>query len=342
MNYNELAKSVHENAVSKGFWDKEQSVEHYLMLVLTELSEAVEADRKGRYSCIPAFEEKLIEQHTEADETEVFVSVFSSQLKDTVGDELADVAIRLLDLEGYLQHGLDGELTVTRDNDEKTLWENMQARDIFSPDDTFTEDCLLLAKTIMNAAQTRSVVWSLYGLYRLARKYGIDIAKHVELKMRYNATRPKLHGKKYSIMRVKELIEKLQTIEEEYGNLLVSPYNESKEREMSIIRVGAMQNLDTNEYDVDIALLEEGEVENKKSFDNNVSSPKHYTSHPSGIECIKVVRHYCFSIGNAIKYLWRAGLKQEKGMSNIDKEIEDLQKAIWYINDRIEMLKKQK
>lgn len=71
---------------------------------------------------------------------------------------------------------------------------------------------------------------------------------------------------------------------------------------------------------------------------DNVNHPAHYNSHPSGIECIDVVRHYCFSIGNAIKYLWRAGLKKEQGIDEIDKEIEDLKKAIWYINDRIHQL----
>lgn len=73
--------------------------------------------------------------------------------------------------------------------------------------------------------------------------------------------------------------------------------------------------------------------------DDNVNHPKHYTSHPSGVECIEITRHYCFSIGNAIKYLWRAGLKTEEGMADKAKEIEDLNKAIWYINDRIKQLK---
>lgn len=70
-----------------------------------------------------------------------------------------------------------------------------------------------------------------------------------------------------------------------------------------------------------------------------VNHPKHYTSHPSGVECIEITRHYCFSIGNAIKYLWRAGLKAEQGMQDKQKEIQDLEKAIWYINDRIKQLK---
>lgn len=71
---------------------------------------------------------------------------------------------------------------------------------------------------------------------------------------------------------------------------------------------------------------------------DNVNHPEHYTSHPSGIECIEVTRHYCFSIGNAIKYLWRAGLKKDASLTDNQKEIEDLKKAIWYIKDRIKQL----
>jgi len=63
-----------------------------------------------------------------------------------------------------------------------------------------------------------------------------------------------------------------------------------------------------------------------------VNHPKHYTSHPSGIECIQITRHMTFNIGNAIKYLWRAGQK--------DSEIQDLEKAVWYIKDEINRLKK--
>ena len=72
---------------------------------------------------------------------------------------------------------------------------------------------------------------------------------------------------------------------------------------------------------------------------NNVNHPKYYTSHASGVECIEITRHYNFDIGNAIKYLWRAGLKKEQGLSDVEKEIEDCKKAIWYINDHIKHLK---
>lgn len=62
-----------------------------------------------------------------------------------------------------------------------------------------------------------------------------------------------------------------------------------------------------------------------------VNHPKHYTSDPSGVECIQITRHRNFNIGNAIKYLWRAGLKE-------DAKVQDLRKAIWYIEDEIKRL----
>jgi len=68
-----------------------------------------------------------------------------------------------------------------------------------------------------------------------------------------------------------------------------------------------------------------------------VNHPVHYTSDPSGVECIEITRHRNFNIGNAFKYLWRAGLKNEETI------IQDLRKAIFYIEDeikRIEMLKR--
>ena len=60
---------------------------------------------------------------------------------------------------------------------------------------------------------------------------------------------------------------------------------------------------------------------------DNVVQPKHYVSHPSGLECLDVTRHMNFNLGNAIKYIWRCDYK--------GKPIEDLRKAAFYINDEI-------
>lgn len=69
--------------------------------------------------------------------------------------------------------------------------------------------------------------------------------------------------------------------------------------------------------------------------DKAVDHPKHYTKHPSGVECIDITEHFDFCLGNAIKYIWRAGEK------NADTEIEDLKKARWYISRKIEKLEEK-
>lgn len=61
-----------------------------------------------------------------------------------------------------------------------------------------------------------------------------------------------------------------------------------------------------------------------------VNAPNHYMSHPSGIECIQVTEHMGFCLGNAIKYIWRAGLK--------GGAVEDLKKARWYLDREIARL----
>jgi hypothetical protein len=72
----------------------------------------------------------------------------------------------------------------------------------------------------------------------------------------------------------------------------------------------------------------------------SVAHPVHYNADPSGVECITIVRHRNFNVGNAIKYLWRAGLKEAgiKLPGHDAKEIEDLKKARWYIADEIRRL----
>ena len=77
--------------------------------------------------------------------------------------------------------------------------------------------------------------------------------------------------------------------------------------------------------------------------DCNVYHPKHYNCHPSGIECIEIVRHMDFNLGNVLKYIWRHGKKRsETNPDQLSNAIEDLEKAAWYLNDEIRMLKEIK
>jgi len=62
--------------------------------------------------------------------------------------------------------------------------------------------------------------------------------------------------------------------------------------------------------------------------DDPVNHPRHYTKHPSGVECIEITQHMGFNLGNALKYIWRCDLKLDA--------IEDLKKAKWYVDKEIE------
>ncbi|TAL45476.1 MAG: DUF3310 domain-containing protein [Salinibacterium sp.] len=71
--------------------------------------------------------------------------------------------------------------------------------------------------------------------------------------------------------------------------------------------------------------------------DDAINHPTHYTSHPSGVECITVVEHFGFNVGSTIKYLWRCGLK---GGSTKQDRLTDLRKAEWYVKREIQRIEK--
>lgn len=73
--------------------------------------------------------------------------------------------------------------------------------------------------------------------------------------------------------------------------------------------------------------------EEQAALHDPVNHPVHYTSHPSGIECIEITRHMSFNLGNAVKYIWRCDLKKDA--------IEDLKKAVFYLQDEIAKREKE-
>lgn len=79
-------------------------------------------------------------------------------------------------------------------------------------------------------------------------------------------------------------------------------------------------------------MLNETDIKHYKELDtpqpDPVERPLHYTLHPSGIECIQITEHMGFNLGNALKYIWRCDLKKDA--------VEDLRKAMWYINRELE------
>lgn len=193
-NLNELSRKAHENALNHGWWDDVKSNEHYLMLVVTEIAEMVEADRKNddvRLRHIRKQKNLAVAQKCKyAEEVERagdagFEAVFVEHIKNTVQDEMADVVIRLLDLAGHL--GVDF--------DKMSEMRYHRAFDRFS----FTENAFALTKGLSrdNINLFKRIQFGIHFVSGWARCQGVNLEWHVRAKMRYNATRPFKHGKAY-------------------------------------------------------------------------------------------------------------------------------------------------
>ena len=185
-----LIERAYNCACAHGFHDKPLSVEHMLMLVLSEIGEAVEADRDGRSCCdLGIFDDAL--------RTRDFAQAFKDYVKDTLPDELSDVCIRLYDMCGALCI----EPRVEYDTME------MDFKDIFG-DDTFCERMYYLSRLLCSTSGVvdddgtddclpQVVGQALSFLFALSNDMGIDLLHHIELKMQYNDERPHMNGKKY-------------------------------------------------------------------------------------------------------------------------------------------------
>lgn len=184
-------------ACAKGFHEKELSVEHYLMLVLSEIGEAIEADRKDRRAQIVAFQREIIAPQPKENIHRHWSFCFETFIKDTLEDELADVCIRLYDMCGAL--GVEPMVEYdTMDVDFKEIF----------GEDTFCERMYYLSRLLCSTSGVvvddgtdeclpQVVGQSLSFLFALAKNMGVDLMQHIEWKMRYNEERPYLNGKKY-------------------------------------------------------------------------------------------------------------------------------------------------
>ena len=105
-------------------------------------------------------------------------------------------------------------------------------------------------------------------------------------------------------------------------------YSPEQERlHQEILELGGVENPEDGSDPVRLEPLPEDWVEQMVGKPDMVNHPPHYSAHPSGVECIRITEHMNFCVGNAVKYLWRADLKNG---------IEDLEKAAWYVAREIE------
>lgn len=175
--WQKLAVRIHKDSVSKGFWDEDHPLNHCVMLVVCELGEAIGADRKGRYAKKIVAIEQLYEH--------AFPIVYESHIKGTVEEELADTAMLLLDIIARMGWVIDD---IVRPSCVS-----------FSHYGSFPLLCYSVIEDLVcrEFGERYAVLWALYKVLAIAYQYDIDLLEHIKLKMRYNKTRPRLHGKRY-------------------------------------------------------------------------------------------------------------------------------------------------
>ena len=179
-NWNELRDRAYKTACEHGFHDEDLGNEHYLCLVISELMEAVQADRKGKMADMEAY--------NKYDGCIDFIENFERHVKDTVEDELADVCIRLLDLAGLRNIDIKIDNYCCPISKENTFTKNVYyiAKYLTL---TYFEGSYLSLKDNINFAFSQ--------VFALAEILGIDLLWHIEAKMKYNETREYKHGRKY-------------------------------------------------------------------------------------------------------------------------------------------------
>ena len=183
IDFNLLAKEAYESAKERGFHDGKHTGGHYFMLVVCELAEAVEADRRGRWVENREEYERLIRICDES----IHAHLFEIHIKDTVEDELADAVIRLLDYAGMKDVNVNRRLENLCDDEEDDEPANKDNKN-------FVEKVFEVVQIFL---MDEYVEYTILDIFRLAKSYHIDLMWHIREKMKYNKQRVFLHGKAY-------------------------------------------------------------------------------------------------------------------------------------------------
>lgn len=189
MNLNELKDRAYKIACEHGWHDKELSDETYLMLIITEIAEAVNADRAGKHAQTAMFKANCNTPQVNPDKHWVFI--YDQFVKNTVEDELSDVVIRCLSFAGHRRWDLQHVLDNVKDASHTA---------VIIGDETFAETAFYTCEGLINFHSDNSaeeaVCYVLVSVVEYCNYKGIDLWWHVEQKMRYNELRPYRHGGK--------------------------------------------------------------------------------------------------------------------------------------------------
>ena len=177
--WNEYRDLAYAAAQKKGWHDEPLSNDHMKCLIVTEMSEVVQADRLGNRARLKEFEQKVGCYNPNC-----IPHMFKRYIKDTVEDELADVAIRCFDFAGA--NNID-------------LSEYPNCGYMIKPDKSLTENIYAIMREFMNPALhiEEQVRITLNLVFKLAENMGIELHSFIEMKMEYNKFRGYKNGKKY-------------------------------------------------------------------------------------------------------------------------------------------------
>ena len=186
-----LSKQAYESANNKGFYPGTGTTFH-LMFIIVEMSEVLQADRKDRHGSIEDYE-------SEIEMGRDIPTAYRNTLEGTVESEFADIAIRILSLLGSI---MDSEKVYIME-DEELIDEYKLAEFIFGFD--LVEDLYRIIEKIGVCDLDNSPNWYLVkhlqeilvDIFAIAHSNNINMMEHIRLKMKYNETRPYLHGYKY-------------------------------------------------------------------------------------------------------------------------------------------------
>lgn len=189
MNLNELRDKAYQCAVAHGWHEEEYSDEHFFCLVISELMEAVEADRKGMHANRANFEYYMKQRKRDDGE---FMYAFKHGIKDSVEDELSDACIRILDLAGLRNINLSS-ISFPIENSKEHI-ENRSKL-------TFTEWCYDVTRVIARYNKDNYPIGYLFvgvlqELCCISKIKNFDLLWHINQKMKYNELRPYKHGDK--------------------------------------------------------------------------------------------------------------------------------------------------